>query len=724
MTRRARAAVPAAAVLGALLLVGPLGAVSAAPASAPGGSTAGSAAPTSATTGTPPAQQASVVLRGVSPQVTRPGEGVTITGSVVASVPLTEVSVRVWLRRDVPAPAQLSTARTARRAEGTPVLQVPLVASLAADGSARFRVTLPADRLAGGPDVRVRLVYLEVRARSGAGLHTAGVRAVPLPWAPAAEVQQATSLAVVVPFTSAARRTADGAFLDDGLVRDAAPGGRLRRLLAAADGQTLAVDPMVAEDLAVLAAPGGWPLLVGGRTVTQPQDPDAAALLADLKTRAAQAGAVTLLPYGDVDAAALVTAGRRGDLTSAVRTAERVAASYLAPGLRVEVALPESAGSTSALATAVSGAWSAAGVRRVAAPDTLLPPAQGAEPPSPVTLEVADSATEVPALAVSTELSDALVAPGADPVGTLQDALGATAMHTAELPSRPRGVLLVLPRDWDPRASWVTALRAVLRAPWVLPTTLHALATEPVTRTAVVDEVPAARGALARAYLQQVARHALAGAAFARVLGSTGDAQRLTRAYALEQLRLEARSGDGPALLRASSEALDARESSIEVVVNSRVTVPASGRFPVTLRNTSSRRVRVALWFDGSVRVRLRNTGVVSIAPGKPVTVEIATASSANGRATVQAFLVTPNGKPFGTPVFLHLTVRGAGGPAKAVVGGAAVVFVLALSLRIVRRRRLPGIPERGTGSVDAGPPSGTDEQEAPVTGARGGAQR
>ena len=43
-------------------------------------------------------------------------------------------------------------------------------------------------------------------------------------------------------------------------------------------------------------------------------------------------------------------------------------------------------------------------------------------------------------------------------------------------------------------------------------------------------------------------------------------------------------------------------------------------------------------------------------------------------------------------------TVRGAGGPAKAVVGLAAIIFIIALGARILRRRHpAPGDAAEGT---------------------------
>ncbi|MGY1748528.1 DUF6049 family protein, partial [Modestobacter sp. SYSU DS0511] len=135
-----------------------------------------------------------------------------------------------------------------------------------------------------------------------------------------------TTVAWLWPLTDRPHRGPSGAFTDDDLAGQVAPGGRLDRALAtleqlprvpaAAPGDsapavpvTLAVDPALLEELATMAA--------GGYTVDPPDaepragtgSTAAADLLARLR-RLADDHPVAALPYADVDAQALVAAGR------------------------------------------------------------------------------------------------------------------------------------------------------------------------------------------------------------------------------------------------------------------------------------------------------------------------------------------------------------------------------------------------------------------------------
>ncbi|MGY1843386.1 DUF6049 family protein [Modestobacter sp. SYSU DS0875] len=135
-----------------------------------------------------------------------------------------------------------------------------------------------------------------------------------------------TTVAWLWPLTDRPHRGTSGAFIDDDLAGQVAPGGRLDRALAtleqltrvpaAAPGDsapavpvTLAVDPALLEELATMAAgeytvdpPDAEPRAGTGSTA-------AADLLARLR-RLADDHPVAALPYADVDAQALVAAGR------------------------------------------------------------------------------------------------------------------------------------------------------------------------------------------------------------------------------------------------------------------------------------------------------------------------------------------------------------------------------------------------------------------------------
>lgn len=705
--RAARSPIGTLAVTLITVLAATLG-VAVPPASAAGPSPAPGAGSTSTdgdrdgSTATHPVL-ATVLIASVTPRVARPGDAVTLTGWVRAGHdPLPDVHLRVWLRQTVGARVQVESALTATLPQGSLRSDVALASTLPADGRARFSVVLPATEVSGGGDVAVRLVGLQVRARVAGTATQVGLRTVPLPFAPATDVPRATRLAVVVPMTSAPRRTAGDVFLDDALAAEVAPGGRLRRLLAASAGWTLAVDPALVEDLAVMASAAGYDVAAAtGPPVHHPTSVDARTLLHALQQRARVQNAVTLLPYADVAVGGLVHARAAGDVGRAVRLARTEAASLLGTNLQVEALLPPAADQP--VATATATAWRKESGTPIVLPDAEVAEAEppNATPDAAVTLSWPGGARS-PGLVVDASVSAEVAGAGPDNAGDLQQLLGELAMHTAELPGRPRGLLAVLPRDWNPTPSYVAALhRALGEAAWVEPTAFADLLTaaeQGTARTVVPAEPKTAPPRLALG-VQRVRRHVAAGHAFAQVLAAASAGRELATAYDHEGLRLESLHGsDAGALLALSSRQLQAREDSIRLVVNRLITLPASRSFPLTIRNTGSETVQVAVAFSRSLRVQVRRTPLVTVEPDRAVRVEVATSPGANGRALLTAYLVSPSGQQIGQPATLRLSIRGAGAPARVVVSVAVAVFVLALGLRLLRRHRRPRPPRPGTG--------------------------
>ncbi|RKS80377.1 hypothetical protein CLV35_0808 [Motilibacter peucedani] len=642
--------------------------------------------------GDPTGGPATVALSSLSPQVARPGTDVVVTGVVTAAEPLEDVTVRVWVRRSVTVRAQLQNAVESTSPEGTPGTLVDVSASLAAGASHRFRVVLPAAAVSGGPDVGVRVLSLDVRADDPDG----GTRRVALdktflPWVPAANEERATKLAVVWPLHDEPHRTADDVFVDDSLAREVAADGRLRTLLDASQGWTLALDPMLAEDLAEMARPTGYLVATATGSTRRPRSAAAADVLAALRARAAQPGAVTLLPYGDVDVAALVAARREADLKAAVARARAVASTVLGASLAVRVGLPQGEGWTARQVAALDRA----GVHTVVLPGSWVPadPDASSTPSARTDVRLGDGVSS-PALLSDTALTGLLTGTSRR-ADALARFLAETAMHTAELPGRPRALVVVLPRDWVPvSAGYARALHATLAAAdWVVPSSLAPLAAEPATDEREAD-VPSGTvsASLSRSYLTSVAAHATAGTQFSTVLATTKRATALAAAYAAERLRLESvvATQDGATLLDRSERALRAREAQVRVVTNGHITVPGGSSFPLTVRNDLDQDVRVAVAFSKSGRVSVQTTKVVRVPAGKATRVSVQTRASANGPADITMQLITPRGKLFGDAQPLRLRVRGAGGPAKAVVALAGVVFLFAAGARIVRRRR-PG---------------------------------
>lgn len=659
------------------------------------------AAPTSApvpSTSTQAARAPAVVtLTGLTPEVARPGSAVTVTGLVSAVEALKDVRVRIFVRRSVTVRAQLANAADSTAPQGVSTVSVQLP-DIAAGTRAKFTAVVPAASLAGGEDVAVRIVSVEVRAAPpGTGTQRVAIAQTFVPWAPATVVTRATRLAMVWPFSAPPQRDADGVFANGVLEQElAADGGRLHTLLDASAGWTLALDPMLAEDLAEMAKPEGYLLAQPtGKPVRQPASAAAAAALQTLRQRAAVPGAVTLLPYGDVDVVGLVSTRREGELRAAVQRAATVAAKVLGVGLHVQVALPQQGGPSAREVAALARA----GVHAVVLPSSVVPadPEARFTPSARTTVSLGNGVTT--AAVVSDSLLTDLVSGQSARVSSVARLLGETAMHTAELPSVPRALVIAPPRDWEPDPKAVTALqKAIDAAPWIMPTSLDAVAGEASTTTPVaVTAPPAATAPLSPTYLEQVSAHAKAGTAYSRILGTKVSADRLADAYAAERLRLEsvAAAHEGSLMLARSDAVLRDRTRLISVVSNNRITIPGSQGFPLTVRNDSDQGVRVAVSFARTARLTVEPSKVIAIAAHTSWRIEVRTRATANGPVDVPTQLMTPTGRPFGEARVLHLTVRGAGGPAKLLVAIAGGVFVLALAARIFRRRRPAGTPDR-----------------------------
>ncbi|NHC16102.1 hypothetical protein G9H71_20150, partial [Motilibacter sp. E257] len=278
---------------------------------------------------------ATVTLSAVSPTISGPGRDVTVSGYLVAREEARDVTVRARVRSGsfpIVARVQLATAASADLPQGSPLADSvePVSNRLAAGASVRFSVRIPAAALEGDGAFGVRAVSVEARGTTSDGLEEQlGFVTTFVPWAPPDATPAATRVAWLWPLTDTPHRAADGSFLDDRLAASVgtdASGrpGRLRRLLDASAGWTVAVDPMLLEEVQALTAP----YTVIGRAASLPASSEAVAWLDELRRRAA-AGSVVLLPYGDVDAAALVHAGRGEELETATEEGAVAAAAVL-----------------------------------------------------------------------------------------------------------------------------------------------------------------------------------------------------------------------------------------------------------------------------------------------------------------------------------------------------------------------------------------------------------
>ena len=339
-------------VAAATALAGPLPPAVAAPGDAEPGSAEQTVVPT-VDDATSPERPVQIQVGRFEPRTVTPGTDVTVTGTLTNTGTETITDLHVRLQRGAVLRTRAALAAVGRdgvaTTEVTPEFTPLGGGDLPPRASVPFSYTLPADRL----QVDAEGIYpvllnvngeVEGTERRVGELSTFVVRQ---PVAPAR-----TRVAWLWPLTERTHRDAAGNFLDDQLARSIADGGRLDRALAVlerlpvaavgpdrrpAPGQrvTLAVDPALLEELQVMAA---GPYAVGGEAGAGTGTEAAVTYLERLRV-VAGVHQVAVLPYGDVDADALQSAGLTDVLTRSLPGTPQGTAED-PPGSSAEAAAP------------------------------------------------------------------------------------------------------------------------------------------------------------------------------------------------------------------------------------------------------------------------------------------------------------------------------------------------------------------------------------------------
>ncbi|MCL3860745.1 DUF6049 family protein [Actinotalea sp. K2] len=506
-------------------------------------------APVAAATTTPEdgSLPVEVTVTGVSPQVLRPGEDLTVTATLhnTGSATLAEPRVIVRINRDgFISRSSLDTWTDAGPdgRSGAAILDIDLPSALAPGATVTARGTVPAGSIGlrtGATSWGPRGLALEVvdvadpaRARQGLG------RTFAL-WFPEQEVT-GTRLTVLVPVVGPVGDRQQ-------LVAETSVGGRLTDVLAATGEHrevTWVVDPAVLEG----AVPGqGTPessadgpvqgddgqdgddqdaeaedAATDDPTATDPSaettDPttgapaptaDAASDWADDLVAAMVGRDVALLPHSDPDLAALAHVGAGDLLDLAIDRSAQAAREGLVPeGASTTLAWPADPLPdlpTAAFALRHDARALVVGPGELTPPSVLtytptgratLPTASG-----DVTAIIGDErlstalrAGSVPRTVGTDALSDEresarAASPAASPVEATQALLAELAVITRERPSDSRHLLVVVPRDWHPDPTTASAqLEGLGSVPWVQ--------MEPVAALVGADDPEVDRGSL------------------------------------------------------------------------------------------------------------------------------------------------------------------------------------------------------------------------------------
>jgi len=664
----------------------------------------------------------SVAIDSMNPQYARPGDTVSVTGTVSNDTAQARAGLEIWLytwptpfsARDQMDGFLGQTGQTGLEPVGNPFA----IASLGPGATVRWHASFNVSDV-GITEFGVYPIAALLEDQVGDEL---GSDRTLLPFWPgsqrAAGLLRPLEVAWIWPLIDQPHRQVCAALTNNDLAASLDQAGRLSTLLtvgqAHADaGLTWVIDPALLSDVAAMTRP----YLVGTRSnctggTREPASKAAATWLSML--RGVTAGQPTVItPYANVDVPALVHGGLRTDLVRAYTIGRTVADTVLHGSFRPTVALP--AGGTADLSVLTTLA-TAEHIGTAVLDSSEMPPADRAvfEDDAVTSIRTAAGTTMNVLLAdhVLTGVlragdSDSGVLPPGTEFAVKQRFLAETAMIATEAPNSARSIVVAPPDDWSPSAALASELLSeTASTPWLRPTPLSSLAQSPDTeRTLPRRPPPASRespGELSGGYLSTVkelgTRLGVYQAMFYQPLPSY--LQSLDEALAATES--SAWRGDGMAqglaLAKGLSAYLKSAEKKVKIIAAVQVSMGgASGAVPVSIQNGLSglhQAIRVGV--NASVvnspdRTSQLTVGriqkLIVVQPQETVTVRLPISSAPQGSTAIRLSLTSANGTPlpFAT-ASLYVQSTRYGRAILFLIAAAIGVLVLTSGFRGVRR--------------------------------------
>lgn len=568
----------------------------------------------------------------------------------------------------LPATSAIGDRLTAQRA------QPP--GSLAPGQSTTFDITIPRDALRISEQAGVYWLAVQVTGSRDARRQTstAGRARVLLPLLGSGK---STSVALVVPFREYVARDEKGRIADRGAWdRLLGADGRLGRLLGLAASADSAVNTPVSwlVDPAVLDAASSLADGNEAYSLTPAKgnvDATATSWLAQF-TAEAQRRDLLSLPYGDIDVASAYRASAT-DLLSQARAGS--AAVLQASGLQ---ATPVTAPASGRLP------WTAL---TPATGDTLLGVAA-----------VRDGATRVdvaggPRLTLATTLADQAALPAR------QQILATAAVHALS-PDAAQPLVVELPGDWDPGASWRAAdFFAGLDVPWLQQTSAATVVTQaPATQTLesgssrLREPVAADTADVPDTTFAEAARLVRTGRLLSGLVTGDDDAESTASRWALLALSAAAR-GDAAAGTHMAGQESYLRSMTAKVTVRAPSFVTMSseqGPFQVTVDNALPVSVTVSVV---GVPANGRHLSVDSaeateIPAGQRRSFRLIAHAGGLGEYRLQVQVVTADGEQIGNAADLRIRSSRVGRVIWSVLAAGTALLIGLIVARIRRRVR------------------------------------
>lgn len=641
-----------------------------------------------------PVASVSIALTSLSPALPRRDGSVTVAGTVtnITKERLVRLQAIFW-RNQAPITDDDGMAAALASASNDPIgaRKTTVLDDLYTDAnpyldpgeSARFRLTAKVADLELSPTDGVYLMGVHV-LQNGVNLAVGRARTfVPVI---TAEPEHALAMTSVVVLSSRPAQVRDRVFADDHLAAEVAAGGRLSKLLAAADraAVSFAVDPELVQELTAMKA-GYEVLSTDDRTVAGTGSAAAGRWLQKFGTVAGHRDGFRLL-YGSPDIAALVHSGQRSALQAVVTSGRAVTATSELPLL----VLPAGGAADKATLSAARGL----DPKAVLLSDTT---ASGAGP------LLADGAgTPIVSYTATTRSSGG---PGPDPQDTVvqvrQRTLADTWLQASTGPehlTQGRVRLITKPAQTAPDD-------AAASAPWLERGNLSALLNGSAARWdgklrysehARSQELSAGQLAGLKRFTASSAAYAdlLVDSTAARTAGTTAVARAASAAW---------RGQDS-----AQHRFLVAQQATLDDILQTKIVISSSPKvstvardgvvFPITIRNLldapgpgadpNTNAVRLQLRFESDNAARLTIKPITTTEPlraQQSYTANAEVRARANGVVPVRAQLYTLSGKPVGKPFLIDVRVTQNGTTGWVIAVAAGLVLVGSTTWRIRR---------------------------------------
>jgi hypothetical protein len=644
-----------------------------------------------------------VAITALSPIAATESSRLIVSGQVAntnTDLDLTELSVRITISAPLPSRTAIDqVAAGSNSFDGFAISasQTKVAGRLRPGAQRDFTIRIPIREIPlptpGVYVLGVELVGVDPRL----GYTVLGTGRTLLPWVPEPTAAP-TALGWLWPLSSWPGRTPDGVLLGDSTTRAITEGGRLANLVqvgaAARKDITWIVDPALVQTVKAMSS--GY-LVAEGSEVVPGTGEQAARRWIDQMREIGERTDLWLLPYADVDAAALERGGLERDIVRAVSSADPVTREaidtdgegtvYWAPSGRLDPSTATLLAST--------------GVRAVVLRDDALPALSdpGITPSGIVDLDT--QVGRLRALLIDSGLRAAVTAPQrteAEQLLARQRFLADTAFISLEAPDIQRTVIAgpTGPR-WSANPQFLTdLLTAVRRAPWI----------ETVTMTELLRQEPSAVPRLRAPYgdterarelpASYIERIDIAQDSLALLRQVVDNAIDITEPISAALLRSASaawrtQEQTGSQLLTIIQDDLDDDAAKVSVVSRGTVTFSGdTGRIPITVANDFDRPVVVGLVVEGNPTARLQAEQLtpLQIEAGRRASLEVPVRIIGGEPLPVSVRLITAEGEEFGAQAQMTLQTTAYSRAALWVSIGAAVLLVLLVIADAVRRAR------------------------------------